>query len=311
MQLVCAKKGCNCLNEFSGIKGFNTFNKIEHLNKGWSTDKKYYIETCHKERLLLRVASIDNYDSKKAEFEMMQQVFSLGVPMSRPLGFGLCDENKSVYSLFTWCDGHDAETVLPMLTQTERYALGIKSGEILKAIHSVPAPATQQDWSVRFNLKTDAKIKNYNACGIIFNGDDKILEYIQANRYLLNNRPQCYQHGDYHVGNMIISPKGELAIIDFNRQDFGDPWEEFNRIVWSATASPHFASGQLNGYFGGRPPLEFFKLLAFYISSNTLSSIYWAIPFGQKEVDVMLKQTQDVLAWFDHMQNPVPTWYIE
>jgi len=26
----------------------------------------------------------------------------------------------------------------------------------------------------------------------------------------------------------------ELIIIDFDRYDFGAPWEEFNRIVWSA-----------------------------------------------------------------------------
>jgi|GEM_PF-4231484 len=59
---------------------------------------------------------------------------------------------------------------------------------------------------------------------------------------------------------------------DFDRYDFGDPWEEFNRIVWSAAASPHFATGQLRGYFSDKPPQEFFKLLAFYIASNTISS---------------------------------------
>lgn len=109
---------------------------------------------------------------------------------------------------------------------------------------------------------------------------------------------------------MIISHLNTLSIIDFNRPDFGDPWEEFNRIVWSATVSPHFATGQLNCYFGGKPPIEFFKLLAFYISSNTLSSIYWAIPFGEKEITTMKNQAKDVLLWFDDMNNPVPTWYL-
>ena len=167
----------------------------------------------------------------------------------------------------------------------------------------------------------------------------------------MKNRPQCFQHGDYHVGNMMLE-NGEkplteaLKIIDFDRYDFGDPWEEFNRIVWSAVASPHFATGQLQGYFGGspsadgfspsadgfspsadgfsppadgfspsadgfEPPLEFFKLLAFYIASNTLSSIYWAVPFGPSDIDTMMKQAQDVLTWFDNMQNPEPTWYLK
>ena len=35
------------------------------------------------------------------------------------------------------------------------------------------------------------------------------------------------------------------AIIDWNRDDFGDPREEFNRITFTAHISPHFATGQL------------------------------------------------------------------
>jgi len=81
--------------------------------------------------------------------------------------------------------------------------------------------------------------------------------------------------------------------------------------VWSATVSPHFSTGQLIGYFGGKPPIEFFRLLALYISSNALSSIYWALPFGKEEIAIMKKQAQDILAWFDNMQNVIPSWYIE
>ena len=128
---------------------------------------------------------------------------------------------------------------------------------------------------------------------------------------MLKNRPQVYQHGDYHIGNMMIGRGGKLYIIDFNRNDYGDPWEEFNRIVWCAQKAPLFASGMVNGYFDGDVPLEFWKLLALYISSNTLSSVYWAIPFGQNEVDTMLNQAKEVLSWYDNMRNPIPTWYFK
>jgi serine/threonine-protein kinase len=154
-------------------------------------------------------------------------------------------------------------------------------------------------------------------CGLRFEGDDRFIAYIENNRQLLSNRPQSLQHGDYHVGNSIISQERELSIIDFNRFDYGDPWEEFNRVVWSASVSPHFATGQIHGYFksasslGKEPPIEFFKLLAFYISSNMLSSIYWAIPYGQGDVDTMMKQSQDVLSWYDNMSNFIPTWYLK
>jgi hypothetical protein len=46
-----------------------------------------------------------------------------------------------------------------------------------------------------------------------------------------------------------------------------------------------------------------------YICSNTLSSLPWAIPFGEAEIQVMLKQGADVLQWYDSMKNVIPSWY--
>lgn len=81
-----------------------TFTKIELLNKGWSNDKKYYIETVGGERLLLRVADIAEYERKRAEYGMLQQMVKLGVPASHPVDFGVCGGGKSVYQLLTWVD---------------------------------------------------------------------------------------------------------------------------------------------------------------------------------------------------------------
>lgn len=107
----------------------------------------------------------------------------------------------------------------------------------------------------------------------------------------------------------MIGDDKQLYIIDFNRNDFGDPWEEFNRIVWCAPNTPLFATGMVNGYFDCVVPAEFWELLAFYISSNTLSSVPWAIPFGKEQIQVMVNQAKDVLCWYDNMKKTVPTWY--
>ena len=136
-----------------------------------------------------------------------------------------------------------------------------------------------------------------------------VIEYINKNRVLLKNRPQCLQHGDYHIGNMIITPERKLGIIDFNRYDYGDPWEEFNRIVWSAEVSPEFASGYINGYFDDDVPELFFKLLLLYICSNEISSVYWAQSFGEKEMNVMIKQVDNVMEWYDQCDSYIPKWY--
>ena len=276
------------------------------LDKGWSLEKKYCAVTADGTKYLLRVAPKEKSQNRQYMFLMQQKVASLGIPMCRPVEFGECEDG--VYTVHTWIDGRDAGEVIPLLTDSEAYACGLEAGQILKKIHSIPAPEDLPCWENRFGAKMDSKIQKYRNCPIRFDGAEDMIAYMEANRHLLADRPQTFQHGDYHIGNMMIE-NGRLVIIDFDRFDFGDPWEEFNRIVWCAQASPLFASGIVNGYFGGEVPEEFWRLLALYISSNTLSSIPWAIPFGEGELQTMLNQAKDVLGWYDNMRNPVPTWY--
>ena len=109
---------------------------------------------------------------------------------------------------------------------------------------------------------------------------------------------------------MMIDKEGKLRIIDFDRDDFGDPWEEFNRIVWCAQAAPAFACGMVDGYFKYDVPIEFWQLLALYICSNTLSSLPWAVSFGESEIKTMINQYNEILAWYENMTRVIPTWYI-
>lgn len=277
------------------------------IDKGWSGDQKYCAVTADGEKYLLRISPIDRLERKRREYEKMSEVAQLGIPMCLPEEFGTCDEGA--YSIQSWIDGEDAEEAIMEMDADAQYQYGLDAGRILAKIHTIPAPVDAPDWELRFNAKIDRKIAMYENCELEYESGDAFLNFLAENRYLLGGRPQSYQHGDYHIGNMMIDQDGVLTIIDFDRDDFGDPWEEFNRIVWCAQAAPAFASGMVDGYFDGKVPMEFWKLLALYISSNTLSSLPWAIPFGEGEIQVMRKQAAQVLEWYDGMKNVVPTWY--
>ena len=279
------------------------------VDKGWSGDQKYCAITASGEKYLLRISSADRLERKRREYEKMHEVAQLGIPMCQPMEFGSCEEGA--YSIQSWIDGKDAEELIMSMDAAQQYRYGLDAGRILAKIHTIPAPTDAPDWETRFNAKIDRTIAMYEACELKYErGGDAFLQYIAQNRHMLRGRPQSYQHGDYHIGNMMIDRSGVLTIIDFDRDDFGDPWEEFNRIVWCAQAAPAFASGMVDGYFIGDIPMEFWKLLALYICSNTLSSLPWAIPFGEGEVQVMQKQATQVLQWYDGMKNVVPSWYL-
>lgn len=283
------------------------FRDIRPIQKGYSGDKKYCATAKDGTKYLLRISPISQYAQKRTEFKWMHRVADLQIPMCLPIKFGVC--RKGVYSLQSWIDGDDLEDILPDLSEEAQYAYGLEAGRILKRMHTLPAPKTQEPWERRFNRKMDRKIKMYEECPLKYENGDLFIQYIKENRALIKNRPQTYQHGDYHIGNMMVDRTNALQIIDFNRHDFGDPWEEFNRIVWAAQASPHLAQGMVNGYFDSRVPQEFWRLLALYISSNTLSSLPWGIPFGETQIEIFKQQARDILAWYDNMQNVIPSWY--
>lgn len=277
------------------------------IEKGWSGDQKYRVVTASGETYLLRISPVERMERRKAEYERMKQVADLDIPMCLPVEFGVCDEG--VYVIQSWIDGVDAEEIIPTMSQTQQYGYGLDAGKILAKIHGLPAPSNAPDWETRFNAKIDRKIAMYADCSLKYENGEAMLQYLAENRHLLKDRPQSYQHGDYHIGNFMLTVDGVLTVIDFDKDDFGDPWEEFNRIVWSAQAAPAFASGMVDGYFKGNVPQAFWDLLALYICSNTIGSLPWAIPFGEEEVAVMRKQAVNVLDWYDQMRNTVPIWY--
>lgn len=283
------------------------FTEVSKIEKGWSHEQKYKVTDKNGKAFLLRISPIEQLVQKKAEFENMQMISALGIPMCQPIEFGTCDEG--VYSLQSWIEGKDAQEAVQTLPDKKQYDYGYEAGEILKKIHSIKPPEGEYDWEVFFNGKMNRKIENYKNCPLQYENGKLFILYIEANRHLLKNRPVTYQHGDYHIGNLMIDNTGKLVVIDFNRNEYGDPWEEFNRIVWSAQATPAFAAGMVDGYFGGNVPMEFWDLLALYICSNTLSSLPWAIPYGEEEIAVMQKLAEDILEWYDNMKNTIPKWY--
>lgn len=277
------------------------------IDKGWSGDQKYRAVTQNGEVYLLRKSPPEKAEQMKAQFERMQTVATQGIPMCLPLEWGIAEEEP--YMLQSWIEGCGAEDVLPALPREQQYAYGLDAGRILKKIHSIPAPADTESWAERFNRKIDRKLDMYAACPLKYEGGEAFLRHIENNRHLLSNRPQCFQHGDYHTGNMMIDKNGVLTIIDFEKWDYGDPWEEFNRIGWCAQLSPAFSSGLADGYFDGRVPMDFWNLLALYICSNALGSLSWAIPFGEGEIQVMRNQAAEILQWYDNFRTVIPSWY--
>lgn len=278
------------------------------LNKGWSSDKKYIITTQSNIKALMRVSPLSKRNKLLKIDELMTYLYKNNISICQPLGIEETD--NEINSYFEWIEGEDLRDTIQSFEENIQYKLGIEAGKILSFIHNSPVETPKIDWEAAILQKIDKKIEMYKSCELKYELDSFFLNSITNYKNLLKNRPVTVQHGDYHIGNMMIS-EGKLVVIDFDRLDFGDPWEEFNRIVWSAQASPYFASGIVDGYFEHNVPLDFWKLLVLYVSTNSLSSLPWAIPFGKLEIDTIVNQANEVISWYPNSDNPIPTWYIK
>ena len=296
--------------DFSDISDSKHWRNITFLDKGWSADKKYYIETDVDKKLIIRLADISQYEKKKTEYETMQAIYRLGIDMSQPIDFGTCDSGKMVYILLSWVEGESAEDTLSELNSLEQRNYGIAAGQILKKIHSVSAPENQPSWESRITRKVEMKMSQYRNCGYAVPNDGKMMNFINNNLQYLRDMPQTLQHGDFHPGNLIITQHNTLAIIDFNRIDFGDPYEEFVRVTtFTKNISIPFAIGQINGYFGKRAPELFFRLMALYSAIDAHFGIIWAIPFGQDDIEKSLIRSKSVFEDYRGFETYVPLWY--
>jgi len=294
------------------ISGSEGWLQAQEISYGWSGERKFRVIRRDGPDLLLRAGDGANYSKMRAIHEAMLPLNEFDLPASRAVDCGLTPDGQVAWSLLTYIDGEDAEGALPDMPESEQYRLGFEAGQVLQKIHSIPAPGSRPPWDEFFNAKIDRKRKRWHEVGYDMPGAQAAFDYIDSNRPLLAGRPQVLQHGDYHCGNMVVTPSGSVGVIDFNRLDWGDPWEEFNRIVWDVRASHAFARGRIDGYFAPeKPPELFWQLLALYVTNDQVSALPWAVGFGEGELEISKANFSAVLSWYDNFRTVIPSWYAE
>lgn len=298
--------------ELQDCPGSGKWRTAEGIAKGWSGDRKYAVTDADGARLLLRLTDKAQTEAKQKEFAMLGEVARLGLQTPRPLAFGLCNAGESVYMLLSWVDGQDLETVLGSLPPERQRRLGVEAGEALKAIHGLKGEEAPIGWEQRLREQIGKRISRYENCPHRVGGDETAIAFVRKHIDSLEGLGWTFRHGDFHTNNLLLAPDGGLGIIDFNRCDHGDPYDDFYKMQsFSREISIPFCLGQLEGYFGGEPPHQFWKVLAVYNAYIALHSIVWAMAFGTAEVEGMQKRAYMTFADYDGFRNPVPRWYRE
>lgn len=292
------------------IKNSSNWLTCDKISKGWSSDEKYKINTTEGQTILLRISDISNYEAKKKEYEIVQKYSKLGFPISMPIDFGVCNDGKSCYMLLTFVDGNELEEALPQLSEREQYLLGREAGKILKKIHSLPLDECDIPLQNKKAKKLMQLSRYENSKDLRIDGDEIAINYVKENIDLIWTKSPVYLHGDFHPGNLIYMENRKIGVIDFNRWDIGDPYEEFFKLEsFGIDVSVPYSIGQIDAYFDDEIPYDFWRALAVYCAWSALYSIKWAEQFGQKDIDGMVQRCHRAFDNFDGFNDIIPKWY--
>ena len=170
---------------FEDIKNSSDWQSVDKVSKGWSSDSKYFIKTKEGKMLLLRISDMEQYETKKKEYEIVEKYSKLGFLMSQPIDFGICNNGKNVYMLLTWIEGKDLEEVLSDLTEEQQYQLGRQAGKILKKIHSIDVDINDIPKDTKKSKKLQ-QLSRYEESHVRIDGDEIAIKYVKENRKLYN-----------------------------------------------------------------------------------------------------------------------------
>ena len=280
--------------------------KYEELKLGWSKDEKLILIDKNNNKYILRISDKSLYDKRYRQYKLLKEVSKFNINCPKPMDFGELDDK--LYMLLTYLEGNRAEEEIIKYSNTEQYNLGLEAGKILKIIHSYDKESDTLTWWEKYEPKSIRKINTYLDSELKHNDYEFLINYYKENIHLMENRPQILTHGDYHLGNMLIH-KNHIVVIDFDKMNFADPYDEFKPYCWNVLRSEYFETGLINGYFDNKIPEDFFKMLKFYTIESLISHLPWAMTFGEEEVKTAYMIYDKVIEWYDNFKLEIPTWY--
>ncbi|MED2605015.1 aminoglycoside phosphotransferase family protein, partial [Bacillus thuringiensis] len=190
------------------------------------------------------------------------------------------------------------------------YDIGIEAGKDLAKMHTYEAPNDILPWHERAMKKHSKYVEAYKTCGIKIKNDDKIIKFIDENEMYVKDRPNRFQHDDFHLENIIVRDGKYVGVVDFNGYDWGDPLHDFVKIaLFARDISIPYSIGQIEGYFNRRIPEEFWKLYAVYVGMTVFSSVVWTLRAAPHMLDDMLERLHIVLEDHKNFELSKPSWF--
>ena len=292
------------------IPGSESWVWLREITEGDSSDRKFYIKNSDRERFFLRVADPTTYDHKKDEYELLAAINSFGAPIPNPAGFGICNHGKSLFLQTHWIYGNSGLKVLPGLTKHQQYTLGTDAGLCLKLVHSCEFPPHRSVWETRQKARLEKVLHALHQIRQLSANEHKLILLLEEGAGLLVSRPDALLHGDFHIGNVVLSFEYSFRLIDFDNWQYGDPMADLANVLTKIRAvSLPYAIGVIDCYFHFQVTDEELTLMRFYAALDLAEQLAAAHRGNDSALAESKLQLQAFMHDFQSGRGICPGWY--
>jgi aminoglycoside phosphotransferase (APT) family kinase protein len=184
-------------------------------------------------------------EGRSLEFEVLQAAQRMGVPVPPPLWHSRLPDGRS----FTITGRIEGEVLGSKVVKLEslraaRLRLPVQLAAALARIHSILPSQTDLDLRAPApdELPSLSELRRFElAYRRCTPNPHPVIEL--ALRWLASHLPPCPRislvHGDFRVGNFIVTPAGLAAVLDWELAHWGDPLED---LGWMLVRSWRFGS---------------------------------------------------------------------
>lgn len=195
--------------------------------------------------------------SREQEFQLLQVAHNAEVLVPRPRW--LCTDSEILGSPFFMMDFVPGESVGRRIVKDSSLAQTRKSlpqqmAEQLAKIHAIAVDQETLAWLPRPKHRTPAEMAIHFATRTLrlFTEPHPVLEL--ALRWLKHHLPEPISmvlcHGDFRLGNLMVTPEGLASVLDWEFAHVGDPVED---IAWACVRSWRFGNDDLRLAGVGQP----------------------------------------------------------
>ena len=199
------------------------------ITTGMSKDRKYKVVSEEGEVFFLRVVNKNRFDKSPIDYYRGANINLNG---DRVVRIYDCVETPDCYECYyEYVDGVSLEQYILGAKEEEVIELASRSAKLLRCIQRINVIDQVDMFSETYIYR---ELKLCEECLEVY----KIIEFVRNNiGYLLDNNHNSFLHYDYHMGNIILSEKKELVVVDIEKYGYGSFYrdllinETYNREI--------------------------------------------------------------------------------